>query len=112
MTNVEEVRGFARTSNNKSNSNSQYGDLSTAHDMKPSCFGRDDKIWGGLRRAVASRYPTTPPQQAKALAGDPGFAKYAKGRAPRVVVSEGGWGGADTQVCAAAEKQIPFRNGN
>ena len=33
---------------------SQYGDLSTAHDMKPSCFGRDDRSCGGLfgRRVV------------------------------------------------------------
>jgi len=46
----------------------QYGDLSAAHDMKPSCFGRDDKglgwveeneIWfgggglmGGIKRGI------------------------------------------------------------
>jgi hypothetical protein len=34
-------------SKSNSNSNSQYRDLSTAHDMKPSCFGRDDKCFGG-----------------------------------------------------------------
>ena len=76
-------------SKNKSNSNSQYGDLSTAHDMKPSCFGRDDRVWGWFEesgRALLDT-PPFPPQRAKALAGGPGFAKCAKGRAPRVVVA-------------------------
>jgi len=31
----------------KDNSKCEYGDLSTAHDMKPSCFGRDDRFWVG-----------------------------------------------------------------
>ena len=26
----------------------EYRGLSTAHDMKPSCFGRDDKGWGDV----------------------------------------------------------------
>ena len=33
-------------SNGNGKSNNQYGDLSTTHDMKPSCFGRDDKCFG------------------------------------------------------------------
>ena len=35
-----------KKSNGNGKSNSEYGDLSTAHDMKPSCFGRDDKGLG------------------------------------------------------------------
>jgi len=39
--------GFCKDNGNgKNNSNSEYGDLSTAHDMKPSCFGRDDSVLG------------------------------------------------------------------
>jgi len=40
--------GMEKKSKNncKSNSKCEYGDLSTAHDMKPSCFGRDDGGFG------------------------------------------------------------------
>ena len=45
--------------NSKSNSKCEYGDLSTAHDMKPSCFGRDDSVWVGWgERSRVARYPT------------------------------------------------------
>ena len=72
-----EASGYlgAETGNgkSKSNSNSQYG-ISTAHGMKPSCFGRDDRVWGWFE------------ESGRALLDTPPFAKCAKGRAPRVGV--------------------------
>ena len=42
--------------------------------MKPFCFGRDDSFWGDAEESGQAELDTLP------------FAKYAKGRAPRVVV--------------------------
>jgi hypothetical protein len=86
---------------------SQFGDLSAAHDMKPSCFGRDDRVCEGAKESgrpfgfAQGRYPP--------------FAKSAKGRAPRVVAdwAKNGWGEGRlfgrrvVRLCASDEVSVP-----
>jgi len=39
---------------------SEYGDLSTARDMKPSCFGRDDRVCEGAKESGRALLDTPP----------------------------------------------------